>query len=453
VPDAAAHLPDADTAARLDRDAAAWPEVALDPVQLSDLELRLVVPDVDLPPLEVSAPVDLAAGDRLALRDGEGVLLADLTAAATVRTGEPVLGALRGVRLPAHPDAAALRRTPAQLRTALEPWDGAVSVLATDRPLFTADLDHVADVARSGGVVVALLAGGVAPTDPAHHARVAALRAGLAELPPEVRDRVQLTVLPLPGTADEDLLRAVLQAYGLRGDVTRPPLAGSPGTAEIDGALDAEPSADRSGSPGVGPAAVLQALRRVHPPRSEQGLTVFFTGLSGSGKSTVAGLLVVRLLERTGRSVLLLDGDRVRRHLTKGLGFSREDRDTNVLRIGWVAAQVSAAGGIAVCAPIAPYDATRRTVRATVEGVSPRAGFVLVHVATPLEECERRDRKGLYARARAGELPGFTGISDPYEVPEDAELTVDTTDRTPDEVVDEIIGHLTAAGRLRPDAG
>jgi sulfate adenylyltransferase len=197
----------------------------------------------------------------------------------------------------------------------------------------------------------------------------------------------------------------------------------------------------------------VAALRRTTRPRTEQGLTVFFTGLSGSGKSTVAGLLTVRLLEQSSRSVLLLDGDKVRRHLTKGLGFSQADRDTNVARIGWVAAQVSAAGGIAVCAPIAPYDATRKQVRALVEGISPASGFVLVHVATPLEECARRDRKGLYARAFAGDLPGFTGVSDPYEEPADAEVVVDTTGRPPDQVVDDIVAFLADAGYLTASAG
>ncbi|WP_299449797.1 adenylyl-sulfate kinase [uncultured Serinicoccus sp.] len=167
------------------------------------------------------------------------------------------------------------------------------------------------------------------------------------------------------------------------------------------------------------------------------GVVVLLTGLSGSGKSTLARALRDRLVEDEGRTVSLLDGDVVRRHLSAGLGFSPEDRETNVRRIGWVAAEIARHGGTAIASPIAPFDGTRRAVRAMVEGRGGR--FVLVHVATPLEECERRDRKGLYARARAGEIPDFTGISSPYETPTDATLTLDTTDRDVDELVDQIL--------------
>ena len=155
------------------------------------------------------------------------------------------------------------------------------------------------------------------------------------------------------------------------------------------------------------------------------GRAVMFTGLSGAGKSTIAGRLVELLLER-GRTVTLLDGDDVRTHLSSGLGFSRADRDTNVRRIGWVAAQIAKHGGIAVCAPIAPYATAREDARRLVEAQAGPGSFVLVHVATPLAECEARDRKGLYARARRGEIAEFTGISDPYEEPTDAEITIDT---------------------------
>ncbi len=171
---------------------------------------------------------------------------------------------------------------------------------------------------------------------------------------------------------------------------------------------------------------------------------MLFTGLSGSGKSTLATLLATRLLETDGRQVTVLDGDRVRRHLTAGLGFSRADRDTNVRRIGWVAAQVAGAGGAVVCAPIAPYDGTRRQVRAMVEDAG--GGLVLVHVATPLQECERRDRKGLYAQARAGLIPEFTGISDPYEAPTDAEVVLDTTGRSREQALESVLAHLREAG-------
>ncbi len=151
------------------------------------------------------------------------------------------------------------------------------------------------------------------------------------------------------------------------------------------------------------------AIRHAH----KQGVTIFFTGLSGSGKSTIANALITKFLEMGGRPVTLLDGDLVRKHLSSELGFSKEHRDINIRRIGYVASEITKNGGIAVCAPIAPYEATRKAVRQMIE---PFGGFILVHAATSIEVCEQRDRKGLYAKARAGIVKEFTGISDPYEV-------------------------------------
>ncbi|WP_299954963.1 adenylyl-sulfate kinase [uncultured Modestobacter sp.] len=191
---------------------------------------------------------------------------------------------------------------------------------------------------------------------------------------------------------------------------------------------------------GAGPVA-----SRVDPgPVSTGGRVVVFTGLSGAGKSTIAGRLVELLLE-AGRTVTLLDGDEVRTHLSAGLGFSRADRDTNVRRIGWVAAQIAKHGGWAVCAPIAPYAASRAEVRRLVEEQAGPGSFVLVHVATPLDECEARDRKGLYAKARRGEIAEFTGISDPYEEPTDAELTIDTRRSSVDESARLVLDYLTGS--------
>ena len=190
---------------------------------------------------------------------------------------------------------------------------------------------------------------------------------------------------------------------------------------------------------------VAQELRRSHPPRQQQGFTLFFTGLSGSGKSTIANALLVKLLEVGGRSVTLLDGDLVRKNLSSELGFSKEHRDLNIRRIGYVASEITKNGGVAVCAPIAPYDAVRKDVRSDV---SPVGGFMLVHVDTPLEVCEQRDRKGLYAKARAGIIKEFTGISDPYEEPVDADITIDTTSLTPEEAAQHIILHLEREGYI-----
>jgi sulfate adenylyltransferase len=191
---------------------------------------------------------------------------------------------------------------------------------------------------------------------------------------------------------------------------------------------------------------VVAELRRTHPSRHEQGFTVFFTGLSGSGKSTVANALMVKLMEMGGRPVSLLDGDVVRKHLSSELGFSKEHRDLNIQRIGYVASEITKNGGIAICAPIAPYARTRRLVREMIE---PVGGFVEIHVATPIEICEERDRKGLYAKARAGLIKGFTGIDDPYEVPENPEIEIDTTDVTPDMLAHRIIVKLESLGFIR----
>lgn len=175
------------------------------------------------------------------------------------------------------------------------------------------------------------------------------------------------------------------------------------------------------------------------PDDGHSGLVVLFTGLSGSGKSTLARELVQQSHRVDSRQALLLDGDDIRRFLTAGLGFSREDRNTNVERIGWVAAQVSAVGGIAVCAPIAPFEESRQRVRELAE----RAGdFILVHVSTPLEVCEQRDRKGLYAKARAGQIPDFTGIDSPYDVPAEPDYAVDTSITSVEEATGHILGMI-----------
>jgi sulfate adenylyltransferase len=188
---------------------------------------------------------------------------------------------------------------------------------------------------------------------------------------------------------------------------------------------------------------VVRELRRSYPPRHKQGVTIFFTGLSGSGKSTIANVLLTKFLEMGGRPVTILDGDIVRKHLSSELGFSKEHRDINIRRIGYVASEITKNGGIAICAPIAPYDAVRKQVRAMIE---PYGGFVLVHIATPIETCEQRDRKGLYAKARAGIVKEFTGVSDPYEAPTDAEVTINTAELSAEEAAQEIILHLEQQG-------
>ncbi|MDF1604992.1 adenylyl-sulfate kinase [Nocardioides sp. YIM 152315] len=259
-----------------------------------------------------------------------------------------------------------------------------------------------------------------------------------------------------PELSPTGLIRATLAAADLMPDavVVAVPLA-SHGDPEVDHALGLQVVANYAGpDPVIGvpdsdsssPPAIQAIVDRERPDPAEQGLVLFFTGLSGSGKSTLARALMDRILEQGVRSVTSLDGDVVRRHLTAGLTFSKTDRETNIRRIGWVAAEISRHGGLAVCSPIAPFDETRQQVRAMVEDAG--GAFFLVHVATPLEECERRDRKGLYAKARRGEIPEFTGISSPYEEPEDADVRVDTTGRTIDDALDDVVAALARTGHL-----
>ncbi|MFP3929132.1 MAG: bifunctional sulfate adenylyltransferase/adenylylsulfate kinase [Desulfobacteraceae bacterium] len=190
---------------------------------------------------------------------------------------------------------------------------------------------------------------------------------------------------------------------------------------------------------------VVEELRKAYPLPNRQGFTVFLTGLSGAGKSTIAKILYSRFLEIGDRPVTLLDGDIVRRNLSSELSFSKEHRDINVLRIGFVASEITKNRGIAICAPIAPYERTRRQVRGVIEQYG---GFIEVHVSTPIDECEKRDRKGMYAKARAGLIKGFTGVDDPYEEPLNPEVRIDTTDINPDEAAQEILLYLGERGYI-----
>ncbi|MBF0241499.1 MAG: bifunctional sulfate adenylyltransferase/adenylylsulfate kinase [Desulfamplus sp.] len=188
---------------------------------------------------------------------------------------------------------------------------------------------------------------------------------------------------------------------------------------------------------------VVEELKMAYPPPSAQGFTIFLTGLSGAGKSTIANILYAKFMEIGTRPVTLLDGDIVRKNLSSELNFSKEHRDINVRRIGFVASEITKNRGIAICAPIAPYQNTRREIRREIET---NGGFFEIYVATPIDECEKRDRKGMYAKARAGLIKGFTGVDDPYEIPQRCEITIDTTHTTPDEAVHEIMLYIGQKG-------
>ncbi len=477
-----------------------WPRSG-EHLQLTDGTACPVPLTLDVTP-EVAEAAE-AAG-QVALRDPEGVLLAvvaltehwvadlgDETEAiyGTTDIAHPgvdwwlrhhlahrLAGPIEGVESATHWRFADLRLTPRDGWIALGAAAGRRSLgVATAEPLHRADVRHLlaemaiegllADVSdqlnpdpasdgprldRVDGtrlLVVGLIGPGPGQLfDPS--VLVPAWQAVLAHLP----DDPVLVVAPLPtyGQVERDtrLRDLVLSNYGVTDRLEDPAPGGGDEAAELSpDELRQRLARGEALPPRFTYPEVEERLRRRYPPLSQRGLTLFLTGLSGSGKSTVAQALAAHLAERDQRSVALLDGDRVRHHLSSELGFSREHRNLNIRRIGFVAAEITRAGGIAICAPIAPYDEVRRDVRAMV---SEAGSFVLIHVSTPLAVCEARDRKGLYAKARAGIIAEFTGISDPYEEPTDAELTLDTTELTVDQAVDRIVATLEASGHLAP---
>jgi len=358
---------------------------ALAPRTTFDDEVRLELPD------ELADHV--AQGGSVELVDPEGLPLASYGADHLLPLGVAAYGAFRRLRL-----------SPEQAR-ADHPGARAVAVTA---PLTTGQLE-----ALEGPVLLLALTGHGTPQGVSPVGLVRATLAAARRL-----DDAAVVVVPLPSHGDDaldDALRAtVVGAYG-------DPLA--------------LPTAE-----GPLPDEIAAVVAQDQPGDDEVGLVVLLTGLSGSGKSTIARALHDLVLEDGRRTVTSLDGDVVRRHLSAGLTFSQADRETNIRRIGWVAAEIARHRGVAICSPIAPYDATRQQVRQMVAEAGGR--LVLVHVATPLEECERRDRKGLYAKARRGEIPDFTGISSPYEAPTDADVVVDTTGRSVDDCLRDVLAAL-----------
>jgi len=431
----------------LPEDVAAWPVHVPSPAVLGQVELLLAGIDG---PARVTVDVPSSVGDasaevgHLVLTDEEGTPLAHLAVenvsphpdGATARVAG-LVGALRPFR--AGPFGA-LRRRPDEVRDELA---GGVAVgVALDRPLTAAEERALADAAARRGARLLVLPC-VADTGPSGLPPEILVRAVRASLPRLATPAGAPLLVPLPLAPGADAAAppgAAEFVHAAGGTMLDEAVLDPTGWTPIRSALDAGPG----GVEEIVAADVAAVLRAWRPVRSQRGLTVFFTGLSGSGKSTLARGLTDALLER-GRTVTLVDGDAARRLLSSGLGFGRADRDLNIRRIGWVASEVTRHGGVAVCAPIAPFAATRAEVRSLVEA---NGDFVLVHVATPLAVCEQRDRKGLYAKARAGVIPEFTGISDTYEVPEDADVRLDTSTLPVDDAVDVIVSHVERGGWL-----
>ncbi|WP_295699233.1 adenylyl-sulfate kinase [Lapillicoccus sp.] len=454
--------PDAQTSA-------GTPHVAVDGAVLADLEL--VLGGVQLPWSHLgggaASPVcDLAdAGDNpddrfsLDLRGAPGLAshLPGLDGAALVLTDPTSLpvARLQAVRLiPAREglDVDAVSGTLTTLRpTTMRPttsrpttprppgdptlpaWSRpAAVVVVVQRPLLRDELEDLLTAVGPGGELRVLVPTGPTPDGIPGLVLLDAVRSVAA-----ARGAVEVDPVPVfwRGPAEDT---ALVEALADR--------VGSP--AVVLGAEDPRWLAVRAdvldGRPALDVAAAAEpALTAWRPPVDRRGVVVFFTGFSGSGKSSIADALVEHVRTRTRRTITLLDGDVVRTMLSSGLGFDRAGRDLNIRRIGYVAAEIARHHGMAVCAPIAPFAETRAAVRRMVEQVG---DFVLVHVSTPIEECERRDRKGLYARARSGEIADFTGISSPYEAPTDADLVVDTTGRTLEESLDEVLDLLRTTG-------
>lgn len=415
------------------------------PAEFDDLELALggALPTVRLD-LPAGAAVDgMGPGSTVELTDVEGTPVALLTITRVepvdpagiepARTGpldadpadvEPVVtgtvvhGTVTALRRHESGRFARLRRPAREVAATVTAGSVGVPVSA---PLTPAQVAAVRALATATPVVLLALVGTGRPAPLPAEALLRTLTEAAAGSPGIRVVAVPLRAHPeLDPPDDADLVAAVAAAYGL-GHLGA---AGDPG-ADTD---RPDPSTEPTEPPTSAVLPVLPVLDRelahARPGRGGRGVVVLFTGLSGSGKSTVARAVADALAEDGSRSVTLLDGDVVRRSLSAGLGFSRADRDRNVARIGFVAALVAAHGGVALAAPIAPFTATRAVVRAEAEAVG---DFVLVHVSTPLEVCEARDRKGLYAAARRGEIADFTGVSSPYEVPGDADLVLDTS--------------------------
>lgn len=445
-------------------------------------------------------------GERITLRDGEGFMLAILTVSEHWQddAGRTCYGGkIEGVALPAHADFASLRLSPVELRSQFTKrgWHKVVAWQAR-QPIHRAQFEFClkSAIENQSNLLLHPLAGGDLVESPAYFGLIRSFLAVRNRFPAASTQLALLPGLQRPATPQDLMLRAIVaRNYGCTALI-----AG--GEAETEGArrrgedlvqallesacnhvekigvqLIAYPRMvyvedrdehmpesdvprgarirtltseefDRRMQRGLripdwySFPEVIAELQGNSPPRAQQGITIFFTGLSGAGKSTLARALSARLMEMGGRTVTLLDGDIVRRHLSSELGFNKAHRDINVRRIGFVASEITKHRGIAICAPIAPYRETRRNVRAMIEAVG---GFIEIYVATPIETCESRDRKGLYAKARAGLIPEFTGVSDPYEVPEHPELAIDTTNLGIEEAIQQILQKMEFDGYLR----
>lgn len=527
---------DADRLAALESEAARLESLALSPAQLADLALilngayhplggymneadydavleALRLDDGRSFPLLVVLDVDLTTarametGQRIALRDGEGVAFAVLTIddvwrrdtrreSQTLGVDEHahgrgscyVGGQVDGIRLPAHPFFAHLRPTPSALRQRIrERGFNRVLGVESGGPVHRGQHRIITRAAAELDAAI-LMQPAIGAPDPGNRTQLVSIKCHLAALPYFPRTTTLLALLDYPrrrAGVREFLMHAMLRKrYGathfmMRNTAQRDIDADArllerlddigieviawpeSGFARSSGAA-ADVSPDERTETSLGHDELVENVQRGekvpegytfpevanvlethYRPLKGRGFTLFFTGLSGSGKSTIAKIVQARVAERDPRPVTLLDGDIVRKHISKGLGFSREDRDTNVRRIGAAAADITKGGGIAICCPIAPYAETRKAVRAIIE---PHGSMIEIHVATPLDVCERRDPKGLYKKARDGRIRNFTGVDDPYEAPLNPDIRLDASEGSPNAAAMLVIAHLEQSG-------
>jgi sulfate adenylyltransferase len=439
------------------------PRIVLDDDGLDRLELVLGgwLPPEALDSVLAGHPVTSGEGDAFgSVRDGSTAVLADAenSPLADVGTGpdgrrsvRPLRPQTRGAGPHWEPS---VRLTASRARGAIAAADpgasdavGGVLALVIDDVPTRSDLDHLTTAARHEEVRVVVV---VVPVGRRHR------RAGAVGWPGLTRSAWATAAALADARRGLPVVRLVIPDPAARHADLDAALAVA-GVSTIGRVSEGRSARDRDRIGALAellerevrdlyPAGSADEVLRARRVAAERGAVVFFTGLSGSGKSTIARALADVLADQGPRPVTLLDGDEVRHHLSRGLGFDRESRAANIDRIGWVASLIAAHGGIAVAAPIAPFDEGRRAVRAMAE---PHGPFLLVHVSTPIEVCEGRDRKGLYARARAGEIPEFTGISSPYEAPDDADVTIDAATVEVKDAVRQVRAALAAA--LGPD--
>ena len=375
----------------------------------------------------------LNQGDRLTLLDQEGVLLAILLIEDLFNFKDTYYlgGPIEGIEMPMHYDHQELRLYQKERNPTVD------TVLTCTNLLHKVEIEALKNHIKvhKSKITIQLFA-----NDPIEsHSRLRCIKAALSELS---NDQYALSILPghAPINAKEWLQYAIsLKGSGCSSLISNGDMSLLKEHSVINVFTLPKGSCEETFE------AVLEEINSINPPPKKKGLTIFFTGLSGSGKSTIAKILQIKMLELTKKRITLLDGDVVRKNLCSELGFSKAHRLINLQRIGFVANEISKNGGIAICAPIAPYDSIRKEIRQRIE---PNAGFILIHVATPIDVCEARDRKGLYAKARSGEIKHFTGISDPYEEPRDAELIVQTDNQTAEESCEFILDHLKELGFL-----